>query len=120
MTTDIKINSLGELVIENNDLVLVSGIDAMLQRITRKLKFIINDWFINSSKGLDYSGLVLVKNPNLNYIDNMIIVTVTDDPEIIRMIEYKSELLNNNNARKLRVKFKAQSVYGVAPFEGVV
>lgn len=117
---DIKIDNLGELAISGNDLVLISGVDALLQRIARKLRFIINDWYLNSSKGIDYVGTVLVKNPNLNYIDNMIMITVTDDPEITRIVEYKSEFINIGNARKLQVAFRALSVYGTINFNGAL
>lgn len=47
----------GDAVIENNDLVIVSGQEELRQNIENRLSVNKNEWFLNILLGLDYSAL---------------------------------------------------------------
>ena len=56
--TDIKIDTNGEFVIENGDLVYVTGNDETLQRLVINLKVFLGEWFLDPTKGFDFFGQV--------------------------------------------------------------
>lgn len=47
----------GDTVVENNDLVLVSGQEELRQNIENRLSVNKNEWWLNILLGLDYSAL---------------------------------------------------------------
>jgi hypothetical protein len=101
ITHDIKIGT---------DLQLVSGIDACKQRIKISLLFFYGEWFLDTTLGVDWFGTAFIKNPNQNFIDNMIIYTITDDRDIIQVTKYSTTM--NKSNRTLNIYFEASTVYG--------
>ncbi len=51
-----KMNN-GDIVIENNDLVLVGGQEELRQNIENRVSVNINEWFLNTGLGLDYAAI---------------------------------------------------------------
>lgn len=101
ITHDLKITT---------DLQIVDGIDACKQRIKISLLFFYGEWFLDTTVGVDWFRIVFIKNPNQNFIDNMIIYTITDDRDIIQVNEYQT--IFNKARRYLYISFKASTVYG--------
>lgn len=56
--TDVKIDTNGEFVIVNNDLVTVTGNDETLQRVIINLKVFLGEWFLTPDDGFDFFGKV--------------------------------------------------------------
>lgn len=102
-----------DLYFENGDLVIINEAEYLQQKIGIKLKFFYQEWFLDTTKGIDYFGLVFVKNPNLNAIDNMIKVTILEVNEIIELLEYTSSF----NNRILNISFKANTIYGEISYQ---
>lgn len=56
---DFKINlDTGELVIENGDLVLVSGVQAIKQSLAIRLRFFLGEWFLDNTAGVDWFSVL--------------------------------------------------------------
>lgn len=94
----------------NTDLQMISGIDETLQRIKISLLFIYGEWYLDTTLGVDWFGTAFIKAPNPNFIDNMILTTIADDPDITNIIEFKTTI--SKTQRKLFVSFKANTIYG--------
>lgn len=59
---DIKQNlDTGFLPVENGDLVLVTGIDAIQQNITRNIRTILGELFRDVTRGVDYFNIIFQK-----------------------------------------------------------
>jgi len=109
---DLAINlTTRDLILENGDFYFVTEQEACRQRLQIKLLFFFNEWFLDTTLGLDWFGVAFIKNPNQNLIDNMILVTMTDDFEVIEILEYSTEY--SILLRKLSVKMKLRTIYGV-------
>lgn len=52
-----KVNSNGDLIIKNGDLVMIEGQEELRQSVERILTTNINEWFLDTEFGLDYSEL---------------------------------------------------------------
>lgn len=100
-----------DLIFKEGDLYFKTGAEACQQRLQIKLLFFFNEWFLDTTLGLDWFGTVYQKNPNQNLIDNMIIISMTDDPEVISILEYSTSY--NVFTRGLTIKMKIQTIFGV-------
>lgn len=106
---DIKLNTSTHEFDIDSDLKMVTGQEAVAQRIKINLQFFFNEWFLDPQKGLDWFS-AMDKNYNQNFIDNMIILTITEDAEVINVLEYKTS--RDKATRKLNVSFKVLTIYG--------
>lgn len=104
---DFKFNT--DLVIENGDLAVVSGSDAIAQRIRDRLLTFSKEWFLDLSFGVPYYDNILVKNPRLDVV-NAILKT-----QILKSQEgsFVSFLVNLDQSRNLTVEYELDTTFGV-------
>jgi hypothetical protein len=108
---DIKLDpTTHDILIENSDFQMVSEGDWLVQSVKIKMLFFLGEWFLDTTYGLDHFGLVLIKGPDLNLIDNMIKIALLEYDEIIEILEYTSSFDKVN--RKLTVDFRVSTVFG--------
>lgn len=116
---DLSINLTSrDLTFTGGDLTFKTGIEACQQRLQVKLLFFFKEWYLDTTIGLDWFGVAYLKNPNLSLIDNMILVSMTEDPEVINILEYSTSY--NVLKRSLTVKMKIQTIFGVLNLSEVV
>lgn len=116
MSKDIFLNlSSHDIELVDYDLSLVTGIDYLRQKVKVKLMFFWKEWFLDTTKGMDVYGTIFIKNPNLNIIDNMIKITVSDIEGILNFLEYNSDF--DTAQRKLTISFKVNTVYGELSYQ---
>ena len=99
-----------DLAIEDSDLQLVSDLDWLVQSVKIKLLAFLGEWFLDSTFGLDYYGLVFTKGPDLNLIDNMIKIALLEYAEIVKILSYESSF--DVSQRALTVTFKVDTIFG--------
>lgn len=58
-----------DIVVENGDLAVVTGIYQSVQQVRDRLLTFIGEWFLNLAYGVDYKKDILVKNPNMNIVN---------------------------------------------------
>jgi hypothetical protein len=104
-----------DLVFVNYDLVLISGLSYLAQKLKIKLLFFFKEWFLDTTKGMDFYGTLFVKNPNLNAVDNMIKITIVDTEGVLELLEYNADYSFSD--RKLNVTFKVNTIYGELTFK---
>lgn len=113
---DIKLTlNTHDLLFENYDLVLIDKEEYLQQKIKIKLMFFYKEWFLDTTKGVDFYGTVFVKNPNINSIDNMFKVSILDIDEIIELLSFTSDY--NPSTRKYSINFKVNSIYGEISYQ---
>lgn len=116
---DLAINlTTRDLAFTNGDLTFKTGVEACQQRLQVKLLFFFKEWYLDNTLGLDWFGVAFVKNPNLSFIDNMILVAMTEDEEVVNILEYSTSY--NVLKRSLSIKMKIQTIYGTINLSEVV
>src|SRR5687767_14640953 len=98
---DIKIDSAGDLVIEDGDLVLVDGIEAIAQHIRIRLRFFRGEWFIDQRLGIPFYQSILVKNPNLDIVRAILREAIIETPGVVSVPRLDVEL--DASSRTLKV-----------------
>ena len=57
-----------DLVFHNNDLMIIDNAERIGQQIKITLQFWLDEWFLDTTKGIPYLQYICVKNPNLQHI----------------------------------------------------
>jgi hypothetical protein len=99
-----------DLYIASDDLQLVENIDQVEQSLKIRLMFFRNEWFLDTKTGVPYYTDILVKNPNIPNIENILKAIIIDTPEVQELLEFNSEF--DNGARTYAVTFKVRTTYG--------
>ena len=66
-----KLDSNGDVVIENNQIQMVEGIELIAQTLKQVFNTNLSEWFDDKEEGIDYH-VVLTKNPNYDLIEDTI------------------------------------------------
>lgn len=104
MAIDLKLDSSHDLAIENFDLVLVSGVDQVIQKIGIRLKFFLGEWFLDISVGLPYYSNVLKKDFDVGLLESSFKAQILGTPGVDSLSEFDLSL---QETRTLIVTFKA-------------
>ena len=83
--SDFKMKVTGQAVdldLSGHRLNIVDGDDAIEQHLLIRLKFFLNEWFLDSRVGVPYFRDILVRNPNIDLIRNIYKTTILDTPGI--------------------------------------
>lgn len=92
------------------DLQLITGADRILQAIKIRLRTWYGEWFLDTTIGLPYLDKIMVKNPSLPTIDNLLraeilaVDGVAYAPSVVSVVDASK--------RTLSVTFTADTTYG--------
>lgn len=118
LQTNPKLSGFGDLIIENGDLVLNSGAQAILQHILQRLRIFLGEWFMDVTIGLDYFNQILIANPDQSKIDALFINQICGTPGVDQLNSYSFSPDFTN--RVLTVRFQVQTTSGIVNYSGLV
>ncbi len=118
MINDVALNNeTGDLYFtENGDLRLINGIYYVRQKISIRLKWFFQEWYLDETLGIPYFEKILIKNPNtleiISYIKRQILLT-DGVKEVTKFnLEFTGE-------RTLAINFEAKTDYGKLIFSDI-
>jgi len=100
-----------DLLTANNDLLLIDNAERIAQQVCITLKFWLSEWFLNKNDGVPYLERIMVKNPNMSHIrqilrDKIMSVDGVDSVSALNLF------LDKEN-RTLSVTYEAYTSYGL-------
>jgi hypothetical protein len=107
---DLKLDANGDVAIESGGGVVVSGRDAIAQRLRVRLRMFRGEWYLDERLGIDYFGQVLVKSPDLQVVASIIRRAILTTEGVIRLTSYAQSL--DKGSRRLSVTFSAVTTTG--------
>ena len=74
MAYDIAVDvNISDIVLtDDGDIMLIDNAERVAQQIVISLRFWLGEWFLDTSLGVPYLEYVLVKNPNINHVRQVI------------------------------------------------
>lgn len=99
---DILLDNTGDVIINNNDVQLVSGKELTMQKVKLVLSTNKGEWLLNEQEGINFK-VMLVKKHNEDEVMDTIRDGLRQIDETFVIEEYKIQTIN----RKLIVEFKA-------------
>lgn len=109
MATGIAIDEHGDMVIENNDINIVTGNELLRQKVWTVLRTNLKEWFFDWDQGIDFNNL-LGKGVNEELVRYEIERGLAQVDETFSITEFTYEV--DRAARKATVIFKAQTESG--------
>ena len=107
---DIALDTDGDILIEDDALVLVEGDDAIVQHLQIRFKFFLGEWFLDTRIGVPYFDEILIKNPDLNRVRGIYRQTILTTPGIASLETFELDL--DAATRTLKVTFRARKADG--------
>ena len=98
------------ILIENQDLGIVSGIDAIKQHLRQRLQFFRGEYAHDLTRGIPYHDEFFKKNPNPIVMDYVLKDTILTTPGIIELLSFSMDL--DDSTRTLNIDFKVSTNYG--------
>lgn len=116
--SDLKLTNVGNnLELQNADLVLTSGDDAVRQHLQQRLRAFKGEWFLDLSDGVPYFQDILKKNPNPIVLDGVLKDVILSTPGVVELLTFELDYINS--LRKLTLSFSVQATTGVIDFENL-
>lgn len=88
----------------------IEGMDRVAQQIKITLLAFLGEWFLDITFGVPYLEEILVKNPKLTSVENILRAKIKDVPDVERIIEFGMEY--DRARRTLTVAFLADTLLG--------
>lgn len=107
---DLEIDGSNELVIENGDLVLVDGVDAITQHLQIALRTWKGEWFLNRDEGVPYLGRIYGKPARRELITATLRKAIMAVPGVSRIVSFSLDL--DAQTRALSIAFDVRVTTG--------
>lgn len=116
---DIALNiASNDLVIKNNDLILIDNAERVAQQVLITLRFWLGEWFLDTREGVPYLEYVLVKNPNMNHIRQILAEKIQSVEGVNNIVSLDFDF--RRITRELYVNFEIDTDYGLVTERAVL
>lgn len=79
---DLKLDVNGDLLIDNDDLATVDGLDAIAQDLSTRLKFFQGSWHLDTRLGMPYYPRILGEKPRINVVKSIFADAISSTPGV--------------------------------------
>lgn len=107
-----------DLVIEDGDLVLTSGEEAVEQRVRQYLSTFLGEWFLDTRVGVPWFQQIMIKNFDPVVVDSILKTTILNVPGIEELSYFDIDI--DSSTREMTLSFKARCDDGDIDFSQVV
>ena len=83
--SDIALNDAGDIDLSRLDMFLVTGVDAIVQRLRIALQTFRGEWYLNTTVGLPYFKDIFVKRPNTGAISAAFKTVILGTPGVVSL-----------------------------------
>lgn len=112
MAYDIALNiASNDLVIKNNDLILIDNAERVAQQVLITLRFWLGEWFLDTREGVPYLEYILVKNPNMSHIKQILTEKINSVDGVNSIVSLDFDF--RRITRELYVDFEVDTDYGL-------
>lgn len=114
----LKLDDTGDLVMENNELVFINGVDEIKQCLRQILRTNINEWFLDPTLGFDRYTVLGQKTFNEEDVREALVNAIEQEPRI-ETVE-NIEINFDDRKRELHIRFVAIADGEEIEFEDVI
>jgi hypothetical protein len=109
MDLQLDLNS-HDLVLENYDLQLNTGLALVQQRLKQSLLFFLGEWFLDVTDGVPYYQDIFIKAPDIITVESIFKSTILETPDVLELISFELEYTNID--RGLSLEFEVKTTFG--------
>lgn len=101
-----------DIVLDSDDsLFMVDNAERVAQQIVITLRFWYGEWFLDTTDGTPYLEYILVKNPNMNHIRQILTERIQSVEGVVAVQSMNLDF--NRQERTLVVDYTANTTYGL-------
>ena len=107
-----------DIVLQNGDIMMIDDAARIAQQILITLRFWLGEWFLNTTEGTPYLEYILVKQPNMAHI-RQILTEQIQSVEGVKAVT-NMELTFDQRERHLLVEYTADTDYGLVTDKAIL
>ena len=107
-----------DIVLQNGDILMIDNAERCAQQIAITLRFWLGEWFLNTTDGVPYLEYILVKQPNMAHI-RQILTEQIQSVEGVKAVT-NMELTVDKLERHLLVEYTADTDYGLVTDKAIL
>ena len=107
-----------DIVLQNGDIMMIDNAERVAQMILITLRFWLGEWFLNTTEGVPYLEYILVKQPNMAHI-RQILTEQVQSVEGVKAVT-DMELTFDQRERNLLVEYTADTDYGLVTDKAIL
>lgn len=100
----------GDVVFTDYDFTLVDDTKQIMQNLSIRLRFVLNEWFLDITQGIPYFEFFFVKAPNEIQVESILKEEIVNTRGIVELTQFSSTF--NAAKRTYAVRFGARSIGG--------
>lgn len=100
-----------DLIFKDGDLVLIDNAERVAQQVKIKLRSFLGEWFLDTTYGVPYFESILIKNPSLDHIRNILRQQILDVDDVSAVTTLTLSV--DKQTRTLTVNFECETTYGL-------
>lgn len=100
-----------DIAMQNGDVLMIDNSERVAQQILITLRFWYGEWFLNTTEGTPYLEYILVKQPNMAHIRQILTEQIQSVEGVKAVIDM--ELTFDQRERSLLVEYTADTNYGL-------
>lgn len=107
-----------DIVLQDGDIMMIDDAARIAQQILITLRFWLGEWFLNTTEGVPYLEYILVKQPNMAHI-RQILTEQIQSVEGVKAVT-NMELTFDQRERHLLVEYTADTDYGLVTDKAIL
>lgn len=107
-----------DIVLQNGDIMMIDNAERVAQQVLITLRFWLGEWFLNTTEGVPYLEYILVKQPNMAHI-RQILTEQIQSVEGVKAVT-DMELTFDQRERNLLVEYTADTDYGLVTDKAIL
>ncbi|WP_443872352.1 hypothetical protein [Megasphaera sp.] len=112
MAYDIAMDvSTGDIALKDNDILLIDNAERVAQQVLITLREWRGEWFLKTADGVPYLEYILVKNPNIAHVRQVLTEAIEGVEGVKKCTEL--DLQFNRVLRTLSVSYEIETDYGL-------
>lgn len=109
-----KLDSTGDLAIENDNLVMVDGAEEIRQLLIARLQTFYGEWFLDTSVGIPYFEVIFQKGINPSIIYSVFVEAITNTDGVLELEQL--DILTETGSRQGQVDIACRVDGGLIKF----
>lgn len=110
--------STGDIALKDNDILLIDNAERVAQQVLITLREWRGEWFLKTADGVPYLEYILVKNPNMAHVRQVLTEAIESVEGVKKCTEL--DLQFNRVLRTLSVSYEIDTDYGLVTRKGVL
>ena len=107
-----------DIVLQNGDILMIDNAERVAQQIQITLRFWLGEWFLNTTDGVPYLEYILVKQPNMAHIRQILTEQIQSVEGVNAVTDM--ELTFDQRERSLLVEYTADTGYGLVTDKAIL